>query len=266
MSSAYLFDLDGTLYTAAGPVPGAVERLRELRRRRIPHRYVTNTTSRPRAAIVERLRGYGFDASADEVFTAVMAGAQIARTLGCRTVAPFLPPATLVDLGEFELQGGMAGPPARRDATPDAVIVGDLGDRWDFALMQEAFRYLMGGAALIALSRDRYWLRGDGLALDAGPFVVGLEYAAGKEAIVAGKPSRDFFVAAVASLGSGVDPADVVVVGDDVWSDVRGAQDAGCQGWLVRTGKFSERAVIESGIRPDRILESVAQLEVPAPL
>jgi ribonucleotide monophosphatase NagD (HAD superfamily) len=48
------------------------------------------------------------------------------------------------------------------------------------------------------------------------------------------------------------------MVGDDLWSDVEGAQRAGLQGWLVRTGKFREDALRSSGIRPDRILDSVA--------
>jgi ribonucleotide monophosphatase NagD (HAD superfamily) len=53
----------------------------------------------------------------------------------------------------------------------------------------------------------------------------------------------------------------MAMVGDDLWSDVQGAQHAGLQGWLVRTGKFRESALVESGIRPDRVLESVAALD-----
>jgi ribonucleotide monophosphatase NagD (HAD superfamily) len=117
----------------------------------------------------------------------------------------------------------------------------------------------MAGAAIIALSRDRYWQRGDGLALDAGPFVRALEYATGVEARVAGKPSPAFYAAALASLGLDV-TARAVMVGDDLWSDVEGAQRAGLQGWLVCTGKFREDTLRESGITPNRVLPSVAAL------
>jgi ribonucleotide monophosphatase NagD (HAD superfamily) len=117
----------------------------------------------------------------------------------------------------------------------------------------------VAGADLIALSRDRYWLQGDRLALDAGPFVASLEFASGKSAIVAGKPSGVFYSAALRSLG--LDPsAAAAMIGDDLWSDVAGAQRAGLQGWLVRTGKYRESALRESGIRPDRILDSIAAL------
>jgi phospholysine phosphohistidine inorganic pyrophosphate phosphatase len=207
--------------------------------------------------LVERLRNYGFDVSAEAVFTATLAGSVLARTAGYRCVAPFIPEPALVDITELELVGGTSGRPAAR--SPEAILVGDLGERWTYALLQEAFEYLMGGAALVALSRDRYWLRGDRLALDAGPFVAALEFAGGKNAMVAGKPSPTFYAAALRSLGLSPS-ASAAMIGDDLWSDVEGAQHAGLQGWLVRTGKYRETALRESGIRPDRILESVAAL------
>jgi HAD superfamily hydrolase (TIGR01458 family) len=142
---------------------------------------------------------------------------------------------------------------------PEAVIVGDLARGWTYDLLQEAFEYLVQGADLIALSRDRYWLNRGRLALDAGPFVAALEFATDKTAEVAGKPSPSFFAAALESLG-GVPAASVAMVGDDLWSDVAGAQRAGLQGWLVRTGKYQESVLKDSGIRPDRILASAAEL------
>lgn len=261
MPSAYLFDLDGTLYTDAGPVPGAAERLEALRQARVPFRFVTNSSRRPRSAVVERLRGYGFPASAEHVVTAVLAAAELARSRGYRVISPFVARQTLPDLGEFELVGGTSGV-APGEGRPDAIVIGDLGEGWSYSLLQEAFRTVKAGAEIIALSRDRYWLRGDGLALDAGPFVAAMEFATGVQARVAGKPSPDFFDAAVRSLGlpSGAPRGEVAVVGDDLWADVRGAQESGLQGWLVRTGKFRGGTPTESGVTPDRILDSVAGL------
>jgi HAD superfamily hydrolase (TIGR01458 family) len=142
---------------------------------------------------------------------------------------------------------------------PDAVVVGDLGNLWSPALLNEAFRYVLDGAALIALQKDRYWWGATGLELDAGPYVAALEYATGLEATVCGKPRPSFYVAALAGLdlGSG---AKAAMVGDDLWADVAGAQQAGLEGWLVRTGKFREDVLARSGVRPDRVLTSVAEL------
>jgi len=255
---ALLLDLDGTLYVSGAAVPGAPETVAALRRAGIPFRFVTNTTSRPRAGLVERLQGYGFTAVPEEVLTPVTAAARIARARGCTVVAPFLPAPAQADLSDLALVGGTSRLPA--DRTPQAVLVGDLGEQWTYALMQEAFTYVLDGALLIALSRDRYWRRGGVLALDAGPFVAGLEYATSRAAILAGKPSPEFFRAAVASLPAGSAERGLAMIGDDLWSDVRGAQEAGYRGWLVRTGKFREDALQESGIVPDRILESITDL------
>jgi phospholysine phosphohistidine inorganic pyrophosphate phosphatase len=257
--TAYLLDLDGTLYAGGSAIPGAVETLGRLRARGVPFRLVTNTTSRSRRTLVERLRSYGFDIGAEEVFTATLAGVTLALQAGHPLVAPFVADAALEDMTDLDLVGGTSGLPIPPGRQPAAVILGDLGERWTYALLQEAFEYLMGGARLIALSRDRYWLRDGRLALDAGPFVAGLEYAAGTSAVVAGKPSAPFFAAALFSLGVET-PSGAVMVGDDLWSDVQGAQRAGLQGWLVRTGKFREEVLAGGEVVPDRILASVADL------
>jgi phospholysine phosphohistidine inorganic pyrophosphate phosphatase len=250
--AALLFDLDGTLYTDAGAIPGTVEALAELRRRGVPFRYVTNTTRRSRRLLAERLVSYGFTARPDDVTTSVMAGVALLREKEVKRVAAFVASETLEDFAGFDLAS----------AKPEAVVIGDLGDEWDFAKLNRAFHFLMDGAELIALHRDRYWLRGDGLALDAGPFIAALEYATGRSATVCGKPSAAFYRASVAALGSTA-PADsrnVVMVGDDLWGDVEGAQRAGLTAWMVRTGKFRDDALAQSGIVPDRIIDSVADL------
>ena len=250
--SAILLDLDGTLYTDAGAIPGAVEALAELRRRGVPFRFVTNTTRRSRRRLAERLASYGFAVEPAQVVTAVMSGVALLEARGLRRVAAYVASETMEDFARFDLEA----------ARPEAVVIGDLGDAWDFATLNRAFHQLMDGADLLALQRDRYWLRGDGLALDAGPFVAALEYATGKTATVCGKPSAAFYAAAVASLPAEIAaaPGGVVMVGDDLWGDVDGAQRAGLTAWMVRTGKYREDVVAASGITPDRVINSVADL------
>ena len=254
--AGFLLDLDGTLYTGDAAIPGAADTLSGLRRRAVPFRLVTNTTSRSRRMLVDRLAGYGLAVAPEEIVTATLAGVELVRATGYGRVAPFVPAGALEDMEALTLVGGTSGRPR---TTADVVVLGDLGERWTFALLQEAFEQLMAGAALVALSRDRYFRQGDRLALDAGPFVAALEYAAGATAAVAGKPSPAFFEAAVRSLGL-AGGRSVAMVGDDLWSDVQGAQRAGLQGWLVRTGKFREDVLQGSGITPDRILSSVTDL------
>jgi HAD superfamily hydrolase (TIGR01458 family) len=190
----------------------------------------------------------GLEVAEEELFTAPLAAARWLEGEGIGRVALYLPESTHEDFAAFE----------RTHDRPEAVVVGDLGERWDFATLNRAFRQVMEGARLVALQKNRYWLTADGLALDAGPFVAALEHATGREAVVVGKPAPGFFALAVAALG--LPPGRVAAVGDDVEADVAGAQAAGLRGVLVRTGKFREAGLRESGVRPDAVLDSVADL------
>jgi HAD superfamily hydrolase (TIGR01458 family) len=143
-------------------------------------------------------------------------------------------------------------------AHADAVIVGDLGEAFGYDILNRAFRAVIADAELIALQKNRYWLRADGLSLDVGPFVAALEYATRREALVVGKPSRAFFELVVAGLG--VEPARAAMVGDDVESDVGGALAAGLAGVLVRTGKYTPDAARDSGVQPTATIDSIADL------
>jgi HAD superfamily hydrolase (TIGR01458 family) len=253
-AAAFLFDLEGTLYVGDRAVPGAAAALAALRRRDIPFRLVSNTTSRSRAMLVERLRGFGIAVEPHEVWTAPLAAARVARARGHARVLALLPEAAWADLGGLDVESPSLG------GRTDAVIVGDLGTAWTFELLQQAFTALQDGADLIACSHDRFYRRDGRLVLDAGPFVAALAYATRREALVAGKPSASFFHAAVEGLGLAVPPARIVMVGDDLWSDVAGAQGAGYTAWAVGTGKFRREDLASSGIVPDRVLGSVAEL------
>ena len=119
---------------------------------------------------------------------------------------------------------------------PDAVVVGFAKDAFTYRAMNQAFSLLKKGVPLIATGLTRYFEGGDGLELDAGPFVRALEFAAETTAIVLGKPSPEFFVEAAMELG--LNPEECVMVGDDAVSDIGGALAAGLRGILVKTGKY----------------------------
>jgi phospholysine phosphohistidine inorganic pyrophosphate phosphatase len=243
-----LLDLSGVVYVQDEAVPGAAEALAKLRAADLPIRLVTNTTMRPRRSILERLERLGIESDAPELLTPATLAARRCKEAGYESVS-------LIVLDELreDLEGVPEG-----DGKVDAVIVGDLGDGWDYEVLNRAFRRLMDGAELIALQKNRYWETSEGLSLDAGPFVTALEYATGREAEVVGKPSEAFFELALGELGVGAEHA--AMVGDDVEADVGGAMDAGLAGILVRTGKYREDLVAESGIEPTATVDSIADV------
>ncbi len=234
-------DLDGTLYVGDEPVEGAREAVGRLRASGIAVRYVTNTTRKPRLWVCEHLLHLGFEVEETDIFTPARAAAGL---IGDRSCFPLVDESLLEDLEGVFLTADH----------PDYVLVGDLGEGFTYDRLNAAFRLLVDGAQLLALQKNRYWRREDGLALDAGPFVAALEYASGKKAVVVGKPERDFFELALREMG--LAPHEAAMVGDDAESDVAGAQAAGLQGFQVRTGKYSSG---DEG-RPDLLLGSIAGL------
>ena len=246
---AVLLDLDGVLYVEDEPIEGALEAVAALRDRGLGLRFVTNTTSRPRRDILARLERLRIPVPERELVTPARLAVEHCLAAG-RWRALLLM--------RDEVKADLAGLQEVREGA-DVVVIGDLGEDFGYRVLNQAFRELLAGAELVALQKNRYWRTPDGLSLDVGPFVAALEYATSRTARVAGKPSPDFYAAALASLGpAGAGPA--AMVGDDLWSDIEGAQRAGLAGWLVRTGKFREEVLRTSGIRPDRILSSVAAL------
>lgn len=140
----------------------------------------------------------------------------------------------------------------------DFVVVGDAGRDFTFERLNKALRLILDGAEILALEMDRYWRESEGLVLSTGPFVAALEYATGKKAEVMGKPSRQFFELALKDLGKR--PKDAAMIGDDILTDVLGAQAMGMKGILVKTGKYRADLLAGSGITPDLVLESLAEL------
>ncbi|MEU5095266.1 HAD-IIA family hydrolase [Streptomyces sp. NPDC020996] len=263
---AVLIDIDGVLTVSWRPLPGAVEALREIRSAGFGVALVTNTTSRTRAVIAGTLREAGFPVDARDILTApVVTAAHLAEhapgarclLLNSGDIAEDLGDVTLVDP---EAPEDAEDPDAPEGAAggPDVVIVGGAGPEFGYAALNRAFRHVRRGARLVAVHRNLYWRTDEGLQLDSGAFLLGLEKAAGVEAEVVGKPSRAFFEAALARLGARAGEA--VMIGDDVESDVLAAQAAGITGVLVRTGKYRPDTLRTASGRPDHVIDSFAEL------
>jgi HAD superfamily hydrolase (TIGR01458 family) len=245
---AVLLDLDGVLYVEGELLPGAERAVERLRGAGMGLRFVTNTTAHSRTKTLQKLRGFGIELDEDELVTPAALARRHCEQAGHSTVALIMNDEVKSD---FE---GLAE--AEEDV--DAVIMGDLGEQFGFPILNRAFRLVMGGAELVALQKNRFWLTADGLSLDAGPFVAAIEYATGKEAFVVGKPAAGFFDMVLGDLGA--ERSAVAMVGDDVETDIGGALDAGVAAVLVRTGKYREDFVRESGIEPTATIDSITDL------
>ena len=248
-----LFDLDGVLYNDSQLIPGAVETMHWVQEHRIPYLFVTNTTSRSRSALAEKLTRFGFLASESEILTPAVAAAEWLRSQSPGEIALFVRASARLEFS------GLASLPDDAENGAAYVVVGDLGEQWDYRTLNRAFRLLHHNprAQLIALGMTRYWLAEDGLSLDVAPFVAALEHTTGRKALVLGKPATPFFRAAAEKLA--LPAAQVLMIGDDLEADIGGAQAAGLKGALVKTGKFRP-SDLQSSVRPYAVLDSIEGL------
>jgi HAD superfamily hydrolase (TIGR01458 family) len=250
--AAVLLDIDGVLRVSGDPIPGAPEAVRALREAGHRLRFVTNNTVRARVQLAAELRDVGVEVDKEEIETTPLAAG---KALEGKRVLALTMTAVRPDLERsVELV----------DEDAEAVLLGgadeteETGQVFAWENLNRAFAALRDGAQLVCLHRNRWWRTSRGPLLDAGAYVAGLEYAAGVEAEVVGKPSRAYFEAALTELGA--EPGETVMVGDDVESDVGGAKALGMRGVLVRTGRFTEEALAAADPKPDAVLDSIVDL------
>lgn len=245
---AVLFDLDGVLYIGNQPLDGAVEAINMIRNAGIAIRFVTNTSTLSLASLQTKLNALGFNAVQAEIMSAPQATIEYLKHQPNPVCRLLLTDDVKQDFSQFK----------QSDTDAKYIVVGDIGNAWTYGMLNEVFNRLVNGAQLIAIHKNRFWQTEHGLQMDIGAFITGLEYASNSRAILMGKPSPHFFNMALRDLG--LNAHQVMMVGDDIDSDVGGAQGAGLHGVLVKTGKFRETYAKISGIRPEAVIDSVANL------
>ena len=241
-----LFDLDGVFYVEQQLIAGGIDCLRWLNERQIPYRFVTNNTTMCRKDLTAKLRRLGLEVDEQEIISANYAGVLLLEQRGIKRCRLVLRPEAQQDYPTNCLQN------------PDAIVIGDIGNRWDYDLLNELMNQVLEGAEIIALHKGRYHQGASGLLLDSGAFVAALEHATGKQAVVVGKPNPTFFE--LASNTFGCNPDELLMVGDDLINDIGGAMQMGMHAVLVQTGKYRKGLVESSTIQPDGCIPSIKEL------
>lgn len=256
-----LFDIDGVLVTSWKPIPGAAEALAVLADHQIARSYLTNTTTRTRVQIADALSEAGIDVRPDEVITAAALTADYVRAnfpdarcflVNSGQITDDMPGIDIVNAGDYE--GG---------ADPDVILLGGAGPEYSHRTLSRVYEWMTQGVPVVAMHRSTAWTTTDGLRIDTGMYLIGMEETSGRKATAVGKPAPAGFLASAARLG--VDPDEMYMVGDDLNNDVLAAQVVGMIGVLVRTGKFRQDtldrwAADEFAMQPSHVIDSVADL------
>jgi HAD superfamily hydrolase (TIGR01450 family) len=258
-----LFDIDGVLVTSWEPIAGAADTLRVLADHQIARTYLTNTTTKTRRQIAELLTEAGMDVTSDEVVTAAVLTADYVRDR--------YPDARCFLVNSGEIGEDMPGIDvvyahdvvgAHLD-TPDVVLLGGAGSEYDHVTLSRVYDWMAQGVPVVAMHRSTSWNTADGLRVDTGMYLIGMEQTSGRKATAVGKPAPEGFLTAASRLG--VEPEEMYVVGDDLNNDVLAGQVVGMEGVLVRTGKFRQDTLDrwtadEYAMQPNHVIDSVADI------
>ena len=225
MIEGIFFDISGVLLDGAELLQNADKAINYVEEKKLPYRLITNTSQQPRSKIVKQLQDAGINIAEEHVYTAPLAAKDYVLSHNLR-------PFCLIHRGlKCEFSDIVQN-------DPNAVIIGDAANDFNYVNLNHAFRLCLEGAPLIAIGHNKYFKKSGDFFMDAGPFVEAIEYACDIEAVITGKPSVDFFSQVLASIQ--LKPEQVALIGDDIYGDIQGAINAGLESRLVRTGKYRD--------------------------
>ena len=242
----FLFDLNGVFYEDKNIISGANETIDWLKKNSIPHKFISNNSTLSRKLFVEKLKKIGLKINISEVITSNYAGVLTIKKMGLKNCKLIMTEEAKLDYKKFQLQNKKI----------DAIVIGDIGEKWSFSLMNELMNDVISGAEIIALHKGKYYQSQGKLKIDCGAFVAGLEYSTSKKAISIGKPKKSFFDLAAFDLGTNK----ICLVGDDLHNDIEGGQKMGYKTILVKTGKYRQNIFDKSKIKPDFCIPSIKEL------
>ncbi len=258
---AYVFDLDGTIYLGDELLPGAKRMLAELRRREIPVRFLSNNPTKDPHMYLEKLRRLGVEVELEDISNTVV------------TTVKWLerhhPDATLFVVGEEPLQRALVehGFTLSDDPEQIDVVVASYDRQFDYRKLQIAFDaiWFHERAILIQTNPDRFCpFPGGRGEPDCAAMTAAIEACTGVPCSASmGKPSPIMLQEALAGLD--VDPAQCVMVGDRLQTDIKMAIDGGMRSACVLTGEATadDVAALADAERPTWLLDRVDQL-IPA--
>ena len=242
----FLFDLNGVFYEDENIISGANETIDWLKKNSIPYKFISNNSTLSRKLFVEKLKKIGLKINISDVITSNYAGVLTIKKMGLKNCKLIMTEEAKLDYKKFQLQNKKI----------DAIVIGDIGEKWSFSLMNELMNDVISGAEIIALHKGKYYQSQGKLKIDCGAFVAGLEYSTSKKAVSIGKPKKSFFDLAAFDLGTNK----ICLVGDDLHNDIEGGQKMGYKTILVKTGKYRQNIFDKSKIKPDFCIPSIKEL------
>lgn len=249
----YILDLDGTVYLGDNAIPGAPETIALLRKRGCGVVFLSNKPLQPREVYAKKLTRLGIPTSPDEVINSSLVLAQY--------LVGKMANATVFVLGEQPLVDEMVAAGLTISDNPDEidVVIASFDRTFDYRKLNIGYQALRLGARFFATNADRACPIEGGDIPDAAAVIGALEGCSGRKVeLIAGKPSKMIVNMVLERLG--LEAGNCLMVGDRLETDILMGNRAGISTALVLTGVTRREDFPSSSIKPDYILESVANI------
>ncbi|PKR78102.1 TIGR01457 family HAD-type hydrolase [Halalkalibacillus sediminis] len=247
--SAYLIDLDGTMYRGKEVIAEARQFIEHLQANGIPYRYVTNNSSRTPEDTAKKLQNFGIEASVEQIVTASMAAAAHIKS--------HFPEARAFAIGERGLTDALKEVGIEIvEESPDVVIMG-IDRENNYKKLRNACLYVQQGAEFLATNPDIKVPTEKGLVPGNGAFIKLVENVTGVEPTVIGKPKRHMIDFALEQIGANAE--DTIMVGDNYDTDILAGMEAGLDTLHVHTGVTTLDEIKNKDRRPTYSIETLEE-------
>lgn len=242
----FLIDIDGVLKLGDFPAPDAIEFLNFINENKIPSCILSNSTLQTGELVKEFFTSQNIEIKIP-VITAFDTTVSYVKQnykkvqVYCRDYL----------IHHFD---GMID-----NENPEAIVIGDIEDKWNYMIINDIFKKVFGGVELIAMHKNKYWNPQGKLLIDAGAFITGIEFASGKDATLIGKPSPLYFKSALEIINAKIEDG-FFMLGDDIENDIGAAQKIGGKGILIYTGKTKFHPEESITIKPDFEVNSLKEV------
>lgn len=254
----FALDMDGTIYNGGTLFPFTIPFLDFLKENGISYSFLTNNPSKSTADYLAHLERIGIKATKEEMYTSAQATIDYIKVHHPEVKRLFIL-GTPSMIREFEDAGFVSAADDPADV-PDMLVVG-----FDMSLVYSrlcrASWWASRGIPYIATNPD--WVCPTDkptILVDCGSICACIEGASGRKPdMVIGKPDPRMLSGILERYS--LQPEEVAMVGDRIYTDVRMAHNAGAVGILVMSGETTAEIVEQSDLKPDIIAENLAEIQ-----